>query len=801
MTDSPDIHNPFAMRPKKPHDPKMIGLWKVGRTLGKGFSGHVRIARHSKTGQYAAIKIISKGSLASRVSLNRLADEVEHNLLAVEREIVVMKLIDHPNVMKLYDVWETSSSLYLILEYVQGGELFDYLCDNGRRPTVEALDYFQQIICAVDYCHRFNIAHRDLKLENILIDQDSNIKVADFGMATWQDYSRGKLLKTSCGSPHYAAPEIISGRPYDGAMSDIWSCGVILYALLAAKLPFDDDDCPTLLRKISIGRFEMPQDISHDAQDLISRMLTIDVKKRITMSEILRHPFFTSQPLKNPSAMLSNTNMTSLDRPIKNRSAIDPDIFANLRTLFHGVPDDELMTSLINSEKNWQKGIYHLLVSYRKRYLNLQNDAEERLELTLERTKSRQPRRKVRPSESMLPPRNDPPTPNRARDHHNELLTMTSEMSLVHVHYPTDTTPGISLSAPSPEGRGYIPQDALSSLVPPELEDEKMQVFFQQVANHLNILQARAVSVSKAGGHLGKSPSVSSSTSKNPPVLHVDIPSPIKLRYDAFKENTSNVSPSPSSPSNELGMQETKPLTLRQKRRPNTDTVDKENLLPITESDIIHRQSPLTRQTARLSDSNRLQIDTAVTRPSKLKKKRAPTNPPASPMFSEAGSSFTFQAPVGAPRRGWLDTVFKFKPTTYSLMSRHDVHTTRSECRRLLTEMNMLVSLEDAEKLGVLKCRTHQDNRDVRNAMVGLKTVKFRVELQWPPPLLCREGYIVVLVVIQEKGPLETFKAIFSRLERIWTLDDGGSMRSRTSSVVSSTPSSINAANYLSRQR
>ena len=139
------------------------------------------------------------------MSLNRLADEVEHNLLAVEREIVVMKLIDHPNIMKLYDVWETSTSLYLILEYVQGGELFDYLCSKSRWPIAEALDYFQQIICAVDYCHRFNIAHRDLKLEHILIDHESNIKVADFGMATWQDNSRGKPLR---GSRNHLGPPL-----------------------------------------------------------------------------------------------------------------------------------------------------------------------------------------------------------------------------------------------------------------------------------------------------------------------------------------------------------------------------------------------------------------------------------------------------------------------------------------------------------------------------------------------------------------------------------------------------------------
>ncbi|KJA23602.1 hypothetical protein HYPSUDRAFT_76926 [Hypholoma sublateritium FD-334 SS-4] len=788
-----DNHNPFVVHTKKLHDPKMIGLWKVGRTLGKGFSGHVRIARHSKSGQYAAIKIISKGSLTSRVSLNRLADEVEHNLLAVEREIVVMKLIDHPNIMKLYDVWETSTSLYLILEYVQGGELFDYLCSKGRRPTAEALDYFQQIICAVDYCHRFNIAHRDLKLENILIDHESNIKVADFGMATWQDNSRGKLLKTSCGSPHYAAPEIISGRPYDGATSDIWSCGIILYALLAAKLPFDDDDCPTLLRKISIGNFDMPQDISSDAQNLIARMLTIDVQKRITMPEILRHPFFLSQPLKNPSAMPSNPSMAILAHPIKSRSAIDPDVFANLRTLWHGVPDEELMESLTNSERTWQKGIYHLLVTYRKRYHDLRNDEEES---TLERTKSKQPRRKLRPSESVLPLRNDPPTPRRARDQ-NHLLTTSSEMSLVHIHYPSYGVPGISFSAPSPDGQSStydaIASDPLSRLVAPRLEDEKMQQFFQQVANHLNVLQERTVSGSSSGG---RSPSPALSTSsKSPPILDVDLPSPIEFRYDANDLRTPCRSGSPSANADDG----TQPLTLRRKGRLARPTItidpsDKENLLPITESDLMHRQSPLIRQTARLADTNHLHVD--ARRPAKLKKKRLPSNPPVSPMFSEAGSSFTFPSPVDAQRRGWLDTVFKFRPATYSLLSRFDVHTTRAEARRLLTEMDMLVALEDAEKLGVLKCRS-QDIKDAGNIMVGLKTVKFRVELQWPAPSLCRDGYLVALLVVQEKGPLDGFKAIFHELERIWTLDNGGS---RASSLASFTPSSINTAYYLDRQ-
>ncbi|KDR80523.1 hypothetical protein GALMADRAFT_90882 [Galerina marginata CBS 339.88] len=777
-----DLQSPFTVHTVKARrDPKVIGLWKVGRTLGKGFSGHVRIARHSTTGQYAAIKIISKCSLASRVSLNRIADEVEHNLLAVEREIVVMKLIDHPNIMKLYDVWETSSSLYLILEYVQGGELFDYLCTEGRRPTSEVVGYFQQIICAVDHCHRYNIAHRDLKLENILIDQDSNIKVADFGMATWQDDTRGKLLRTSCGSPHYAAPEIISGKPYNGSASDIWSCGIILYALLAAKLPFDDDDCPALLHKISLGSFVMPEDIDPRAQDLISRMLNTDVKKRIAMPEIMRHPFFLSQPLKNPAAMPSNPDMDIIARPVGSLSAIDPDIFANLRILWHGASDSELIAGLMSSERNWQKGIYHLLVNYRKRYLGLrQQEEEERSQANSDRRKSKRPKN---PPESSFPPRDGPPTPRRAR--HPGGTATSSNTSLAPGQFPV-----ISLSAPSPERKTPSLRKAddtrMTGLTAPQLENEKIQIFFQQIANHLNVLQAQT---GVAEGNARSRTRSTSSVGSLPPVLIVPgIPlTPPATRHEIHDISSWEMFPLPKI----LGPQTaTKPLTLRQKSRTprqinTTDTNDKENVIPITESDIIHRQSPLTQHTTTMGDERHLQIlaTPVIRRPSKLKKKRISTGP-VSPMFSEAGSSFTFPSPVGTPKRSWLDNVFKFKPVSYSLLSRYDVHTTRSECRRLLMEMDMVVSLEDSDKLGLLKCRS-RDNKDGSNALLGLKSVKFRVEMRWPTPQLCQEGYLVSLLLVQEKGPLGVFKTIYHQLASTWNLaqfDQLPSISSRSSS-------------------
>ncbi|KAG1797549.1 kinase-like domain-containing protein [Suillus variegatus] len=314
----------------------MIGLWKVGRTIGEGSSGRVRIARHSKTGQCAAVKIVSQNVLVN--SITKLVDSAEHILLSIEREIVIMKFIDHPNIMRLYDVWKTSS------------ELFYYLCNKGQLSTFEALGYFQKIISAIDYCHRLNIARRDLKPENLLMDQNKNIKVADFGMAAWQARSKNGLLQTACGSPHYAAPEVIMGKEYNGRASDIWSCGVNLFALLVGRLPFDDEDLPTLLDKIKSGKFDMPAGIDLLAKDLITKMLQKDVVKRITIPEIFAHPFYLSQKPKSVDA--STPRLNDIARPLSDLEDIDQDILANLRTLWHDTSEEDIKASLKSSEPN-----------------------------------------------------------------------------------------------------------------------------------------------------------------------------------------------------------------------------------------------------------------------------------------------------------------------------------------------------------------------------------------------------------------------------------------------------------------
>jgi serine/threonine protein kinase len=267
-----------------PDDPKYIGPWILGECVGKGASGRVKIAKHRATGQLAAVKILPlEPAFNSRMSLRTRDAKCEKFKLGVDREITTMKLMHHPNIMGIYDVYQGDRELYLVLEYVEGGELFDFLVNRGRMQPDRALVYFKQIIAGLNYAHTFSIVHRDLKPENILIQsiEPPIIKIADWGMAAFNPPS--SQLGTSCGSPHYASPEIVNGDKYSGPMSDIWSCGVILFALLTGRLPFDDKDVRKLLGKVRVGQYELYDWIDPQARDLISRMLVVDVSKRITV--------------------------------------------------------------------------------------------------------------------------------------------------------------------------------------------------------------------------------------------------------------------------------------------------------------------------------------------------------------------------------------------------------------------------------------------------------------------------------------------------------------------------------------
>ncbi len=208
----------------------------------------------------------------------------------VEREIKILKMLRHNNIIQIYQIIQTRSNLYLIMEYANGGELFDYIVLKKRLPEPEAVKFFQQIINGVEYLHKLNIVHRDLKPENLLLDHNKNIKIVDFGLSNL--YGRGELLKTPCGSPCYAAPEMITGKKYSGLMVDIWSSGVILFAMVCGYLPFDDSNNDILYRKIAAGDYKIPNFISDKARDLIKRILNTDPTKRYNIQQIKNHPWF-----------------------------------------------------------------------------------------------------------------------------------------------------------------------------------------------------------------------------------------------------------------------------------------------------------------------------------------------------------------------------------------------------------------------------------------------------------------------------------------------------------------------------
>lgn len=239
----------------------------------------VKLATHAVTGHKVAVKILNKAKI------KQLGMEEK-----VQREINILHLCTHPHINRLYEVIDTPTDIFLVIEYVSGGELFDYIVSKGRLSADEARNFFHQIVSGVEYCHFQKVVHRDLKPENLLLDANLNIKIADFGLSNLM--RDGDFLRTSCGSPNYAAPEVISGHLYAGPEVDVWSCGVILYALLCGSLPFDDESIPNLFKKIKSGMYSLPTHLSQLAKHLIPRMLEVDPMKRITIPEIRVHPWF-----------------------------------------------------------------------------------------------------------------------------------------------------------------------------------------------------------------------------------------------------------------------------------------------------------------------------------------------------------------------------------------------------------------------------------------------------------------------------------------------------------------------------
>lgn len=280
----------------------LFGKYEMGRLLGKGHYAKVYYGKETTTGESVAIKIINKDHVIKRQGM----------MEQIKREISIMKLVRHPNIVELKEVMATKTKIFFIMEFVKGGELFSKVVKGKLKEDI-ARKYFQQLISAVDFCHSRGVSHRDLKPENLLLDENGDLKVSDFGLSALPEQSlQDGLLHTQCGTPAYVAPEVLRKKGYDGAKADIWSCGVILYALLAGFLPFQEENLMHMYRKIFKSEFEFPPWFSPEARRLISKLLVVDPNKRITIPTIMRTPWFRKN-FNSPTAFkideLENQNV------------------------------------------------------------------------------------------------------------------------------------------------------------------------------------------------------------------------------------------------------------------------------------------------------------------------------------------------------------------------------------------------------------------------------------------------------------------------------------------------------------
>ncbi|XP_020272426.1 CBL-interacting protein kinase 8 [Asparagus officinalis] len=259
---------------------RKVGKYEVGRTIGEGTFAKVKFAQNTETGESVAMKVLDRATIIK----HKMVDQIK-------REISIMKLVRHPHVVRLHEVLASRTKIYIILEFITGGELFDKIVKHGKLSETDSRRYFQQLIDGVEYCHTKGVYHRDLKPENLLLDSQGNLKISDFGLSALP--AQGvRLLRTTCGTPNYVAPEVLSHKGYDGAIADIWSCGIILYVLMAGYLPFDDVDLGTLYSKIEKAEFSFPSWFSLGAKSLIQRILDPCPDSRIRMEEIKSDEWF-----------------------------------------------------------------------------------------------------------------------------------------------------------------------------------------------------------------------------------------------------------------------------------------------------------------------------------------------------------------------------------------------------------------------------------------------------------------------------------------------------------------------------
>ena len=337
------IPNP-SLQNRHPLSTSLIGDFKIGTKLGQGTFSKVCQGIHLPTGEKVAIKIMSKDQIKEK------SDKIR-----IEKEINIQKKLHHQNIVQQYAIIETDSTIYIISEYCSGGELFDYIVSKRKLYEVEACRIYQQLISGLEYLHKQRICHRDLKPENLLFDSKHNLKIADFGLSN--DYHKGKL-STPCGSPCYAAPEMVTGRKYGGTSVDIWSSGIVLYTMVCGFLPFEDDNQNILFGKIAKGLFSLPSFLSVSCKDLLKKILVTDPKKRYGFEEIKHHPWFLSVNNVMGKNIFFNSPGVFVDEDVL---PVDVEIIAEIHNDFH-IDISKIINDVIKNRHNKITTAYYLIL-------------------------------------------------------------------------------------------------------------------------------------------------------------------------------------------------------------------------------------------------------------------------------------------------------------------------------------------------------------------------------------------------------------------------------------------------------
>eukprot|EP01132_Coremiostelium_polycephalum_P006091 gene6091-7589_t len=328
----------------------IIGNYIIVKTIGRGQFGKVKLGYHKKIpNEKVAIKIINKSKLD------------QETLKMVQREVRIMKLLRHPNIIRLYEVIETNRALYLIMEYAGEGEVMDFMIAHGVLTETQARSFFVQIVSAIHYCHSKRAVHRDLKPENLLLDTNRQIKIIDFGLSNV--FTPGSFLKTFCGSPTYASPELILRKEYNGPSVDIWSMGVVLFVLVTGYLPFDGDNYVELFQKILAADYTLPNYLTQECKSLISRMLVVDPDKRATLEEIIHHPWLTNSNVH--INIMTTPAVNPMNSPGQEGFTIDLDIVGELVNI--GFDKDDLINSIKLNKYNDAAATYFLLLGKKNR--------------------------------------------------------------------------------------------------------------------------------------------------------------------------------------------------------------------------------------------------------------------------------------------------------------------------------------------------------------------------------------------------------------------------------------------------